>query len=54
MMTKDEKNQKIISLLSEIIYEVYEDLKKGNIKQAVGKSATKSQTFHQTAIDFKK
>jgi len=53
-MIKDDKYKKVVSLLSEIIYELYEELKKGNIKQAVGKSAKKAKTFHQTAFNYGK
>ena len=62
MMIKDDKSQKTINLLAEIIYELYEDLLKGKLKnelflkekkQAVGKSSTKRQTFHQTAFKYK-
>jgi len=61
MMTKDDKNQKTINLLAEIIYELYGELKKGNIKnelfkekkQSVGKSAIKAKTFHQTEFNYK-
>ena len=60
MMTMNNKNEKIINLLAEIIYELYGELKKGNItnesfsrnKQAVGKSAKKAKTFHQTAFNY--
>ena len=60
MMTMNNKNEKIIDLLAEIIYELYEQLKKGNItnesfsrkKQAVGKSAKKAKTFHQTEFKY--
>jgi hypothetical protein len=57
IMEKD-KVQKTVTLLAEIIYDLYEELQKGNIdmskveKQAVGKSAPKSQTFHQSALKF--
>lgn len=62
MMTMNKKNEKIIDLLAEIIYELYGELKKGNItnesfsrkKQAVGKSAKKAKTFHQTAFNYGK
>lgn len=61
-MTMNDKNEKIINLLAEIIYELYGELRKGNInndlysrkKQSVGKSATKAKTFHQTAINYEK
>ena len=60
MEKEKEKVQKTINLLAEIIYELYGELKKSNIeiksvnKQAVGKSATKAKTFHQTAFDYGK
>lgn len=58
MQDKEEIN---ISTILEIIYELYkEDIKKGKLridifkdKQSGGKSATQSQTFHQTAFDYK-
>jgi len=58
-MNKEEKNQKVINLLAEIIYELYKEIKKGNIKnvtddkRAVGKSARKAKSFQQTAFVFK-
>ena len=60
MEKEKEKVQKTINLLAEIIYELYGELKKSNIdiksvnKQAVGKSATKAKTFHQTVFDYGK
>lgn len=59
MENREEKIQ--ISPLFEMIYQVYrEDIKKGKLridtfkdKQAVGKSATNGQTFHQSAFDYK-
>ena len=62
MMTMNNKNEKIIDLLAEIIYELYGELKKGNItnesfsrkKQAVGKSVQKAKTFHQTVFNYEK
>jgi len=61
-MNNEVENQIEVSTLLEIIYELYrEDIKRGKIrdeifkecKQAVGKSATESQTFHQTAFIYK-
>ncbi|MBE3128462.1 MAG: hypothetical protein IMZ60_02155 [Actinobacteria bacterium] len=58
-MNKEEKKQKVINLLAEIIYELYGEIKKGNIKnvtadkRAVGKSARKAKSFQQTAFVFK-
>lgn len=58
MKKEKEQVQKTINLLAEIIYELYGEMKKGNIdiksvsKQAVGKSAIKAKTFHQTAFDY--
>ena len=60
-MTKEEENKKTVTLLAEIIYELYKDLKNGKLKneicsvnkRAVGKSVTESQTFHQTAFKYK-
>jgi len=57
----EEKVQTTINLLAEIVYELYGELKKGNIKnelftekkQSVGKSAKKAKTFHQTAFNYK-
>jgi len=62
MSEEKEKVQKIITLLAEIIYELYKDLKNGKLqneiysvnKQVVGKSARKAKTFQQTAFVFKK
>ena len=59
MEYKEEKIQ--LSPLLEMIYEIFrEDIKKGKLRidafkdmQAVGKSTTKSQTFHQPAIDYR-
>jgi len=56
MGKEKEQVQKTINLLAEIIYELYGEMKKGNIKsvnkQAVGKSATKAKTFHQTEFKY--
>jgi len=58
---KQEENKTEISILLEIIYEMYkEDIKRGKIrdeifkecKQDVGKSATKAKTFHQTVFKY--
>ena len=60
MENREEKIQ--ISPLLDMIYEIYrQDIRKGILRddifkdyeQAVGKSATKGQTFHQTAFDYK-
>lgn len=60
MVSKEEEIK--INTLLEIIYELYrEDIRKGKIrdeifkgyKKVVGKSATESQTFHQTAFKYK-
>ena len=58
MSEEKEKVQETINLLAEIIYELYGEMKKGNIdiksasKQAVGKSAKKAKTFHQTEFKY--
>ena len=60
MENREEKIQ--ISPLFEMIYEVYrKDIKTDKLRddifkdyeQAVGKSATRGQTFHQTAFDYR-
>jgi hypothetical protein len=57
----DDKHKEILNKLAEIIYEQFiKDLNAGyikngicsNNKQVVGKSATKSKTFHQPAFKF--
>ncbi len=59
----DEKLQEILKKLAELIYDQFiKDYMAGNIrkdqfqdcKQAVGKSAKKAKTFHQTAINYGK
>jgi len=56
-------NLKEVNNILEMIYWLYlKDLKNGNLKdgicsenrQAVGKSSTKRQTFHQTAFNYEK
>ena len=59
----DEKLKDILNKLAELIYDQFsKDLIAGKIKsgicsinkQAVGKSATKAKTFHQTAFNYGK
>lgn len=61
-MTIDKENQKVINLLADIIYDLYEDYIKGgklkvglfkDKKQSVGKSPQKAKTFQQTEMVFK-
>jgi hypothetical protein len=61
-MTNKDEVKIAVNKFIEIIYEQYiEDIKDGKLndnvsrdkKQAVGKSATKSKTFHQPALEFK-
>ncbi|MBE3092043.1 MAG: DUF3271 domain-containing protein [Actinobacteria bacterium] len=57
----DEKLKDLLKKLSELIYDQFiKDLNNGNLKnevrtdkQAVGKSAKKAKTFHQTAFNYK-
>ncbi len=62
MEKEQEKVQKTINLLADIIYELYEEYIKGGKlkvgmsrvkKQSVGKSAQKTKTFQQTSLVFK-
>lgn len=58
----DEKLKDILKKLSELIYDQFiKDLNNGNLKNevrtdkhAVGKSAKKAKTFHQTAFNYGK